>query len=345
MAEIQHTIFMLGATGYLGSQFLVLLSNSSIKYHVVGLVRDANPEKEAKLQNIYPNLSVIKGSLDDHGIIAEQASKAKYTINCASSDHPGSIKTILEGLEKQSASRPHDPPVYIHVSGLAILNDDARGELVPEDKIPKYTDIGFSLDQVPTDAPHLNCDSLIVAAGTRKENPVRTIIAYPGWIFGVGEGIKKSTQAIDLFLQTWKPIKYAGTWGPGHNSMNNIHVKDAANAILMILEAAIAGKADEGAEGYYFLVSDEPNVTFHDITTVMGDIMFEKGVHIKGGSVSLPPSITDAYGEFFWRLFASNHRGVPQRLKRLGWEATESKKLPLLESLPREVEVVLQQSN
>lgn len=95
---------------------------------------------------------------------------------------------ILEGLEKQSASRPGDPPVYIHVSGLALLNDDARGELVPEDKIPQYTDIGFSLDRVPDDAPHKNCDSLIVAAGTREQNPVRTVIAYPGWIFGVGEG-------------------------------------------------------------------------------------------------------------------------------------------------------------
>lgn len=63
-------------------------------------------------------------------------------------------------------------------------------------------------------------------------------------------GIKKSTQAIDLFLNTWKPIKYAGTWGPGHNSMNNVHVKDAANALLFILQAAIEGKTDEGAEGF-----------------------------------------------------------------------------------------------
>lgn len=89
---IRHTIFLLGATGYLGSQFLVLLSSSSINYHVVGLVRAATQEKEAKLQSIYPNLSIVKGSLDDHNIIVEQAFKAKYVINCASSDHPGSIK-------------------------------------------------------------------------------------------------------------------------------------------------------------------------------------------------------------------------------------------------------------
>ncbi|KAH9483165.1 Oxidase ucsJ [Psilocybe cubensis] len=344
MADIHQSIFLLGATGYLGSQLLVLLSASSINYHVVALVRAANQEKEEKLKSIHHNLSVVKGSLDDHEIITEQASKAKYVINCASSDHPGSIKAILEGLEKQSANRPGDPPVYIHVSGLALLNDNARGELVPEDQIPRYTDIGFSLDQVPDDAPHKNCDSLIVAAGTRRQNPVRTVIAYPGWIFGVGEGIKKSTRAIDLFLNTWKPIRYAGTWGPGHNSMNNIHVKDAANALLLILQAAIDGKADEGAEGFYFLAGDEPNVTFHDIATVMGDMMFEKGVHIKGGSEALPTSITEPYGEFFWKLFAANHRAVPQRLKRLGWKATETSKLPLLESLPKEVEAVLRQA-
>lgn len=156
--------------------------------------------------------------------------------------------------------------MYIHISGSGILNDKARGELIAEESIPKYTDIGFSLDQVPAGALRRNCDSRIVAAGVRQYNPIRTIIAYPGWIFGIGEGksylsstewhliklpgIKKSIQPIDIFLNTWKSLSYAGTWGLGYNSMTNVHVKDATNAVLMILEAAVAGKADEGAEGF-----------------------------------------------------------------------------------------------
>ena len=74
------------------------------------------------------------------------------------------------------------------MSGLTILNDNSRGEKVEEHKIPVYNDIHFSHEQLLSGAPHLNCDALIVAAGTRKIRPLRTIIAYPGWIYGVGEG-------------------------------------------------------------------------------------------------------------------------------------------------------------
>lgn len=31
--------------------------------------------------------------------------------------------------------------------------------------------------------------------------------------------------------------------------MNNVHVKDCANAILVVFKAALEGKAEEGAEG------------------------------------------------------------------------------------------------
>ena len=46
-----------------------------------------------------------------------------------------------------------------------------------------------------------------------------------------------------------KNVGYAGTWGPGANVMNNIHVKDCAAGLLLVLQAALEGKADEGAEG------------------------------------------------------------------------------------------------
>lgn len=46
-----------------------------------------------------------------------------------------------------------------------------------------------------------------------------------------------------------KKVGHAGTWGPGANSMNNIHVKDCASALLVVFKAALEGRADEGAEG------------------------------------------------------------------------------------------------
>lgn len=88
-----QTIFLLGATGFLGSQFLVLLTRDSDlpRFHVATLLRVPTEEKIAKLRAIYADLSVVEGTLDDDSVIQEQAAKAGYTINCASSDHVVSV--------------------------------------------------------------------------------------------------------------------------------------------------------------------------------------------------------------------------------------------------------------
>lgn len=46
-----------------------------------------------------------------------------------------------------------------------------------------------------------------------------------------------------------KEVGQAGTWGPGKNVMNEIHVKDVASALLCVLKAALERRADEGADG------------------------------------------------------------------------------------------------
>lgn len=46
-----------------------------------------------------------------------------------------------------------------------------------------------------------------------------------------------------------KGVGHAGTWGRGANAMNNIHVKDCAAGLLLVLQAALEGRADEGPEG------------------------------------------------------------------------------------------------
>jgi nucleoside-diphosphate-sugar epimerase len=174
---------------------------------------------------------------------------------------------VLAGLEKQSAANPGNPPIYFHTSGLCIVGDGARGEPVDDAKIPRYTDTTFTAHSVPADNCHVNCDAPIHEAGIRKENPVRTIIWYPAWVYGLGEGklhivlalrsclsicigYRKSSGGVRLFLEANKLAGYSGRWGPGANSFNFVHVKDLSNGMIKIFEAALEGKADEGAQGY-----------------------------------------------------------------------------------------------
>lgn len=104
-----QTIFFLGATGYLGSQFLLLLNEKLPQLHVTALLRNPTPERRAQLQKVYPNISIVEGSLDDDAIIQEQVATVDIVINCASSDHPTSIKgtfTFMFLCADQKADQP-----------------------------------------------------------------------------------------------------------------------------------------------------------------------------------------------------------------------------------------------
>ena len=55
------------------------------------------------------------------------------------------LLATLEGLEKNSAGRPGNPPLYLHVSGCGIISNNAHGEKVENPKF--WTDIGLNLDE------------------------------------------------------------------------------------------------------------------------------------------------------------------------------------------------------
>jgi hypothetical protein len=62
-------------------------------------------------------------------------------------------------------------------------------------------------------------------------------------------GIQKVPLSVRIFVDLCTKAGYSGTWGPGLNRMNVVHIKDAANACLVVFKAALEGKAEEGAEG------------------------------------------------------------------------------------------------
>ena len=92
MSSSPLSIFILGATGYLGSEFLFLLARDYPTYPINALVRNATPGKVERLQEIHPNLTVIEGTLEDADTIVGQILKADIVINTASSDHWPSVK-------------------------------------------------------------------------------------------------------------------------------------------------------------------------------------------------------------------------------------------------------------
>lgn len=159
----EPTIFFLGATGFLSGEILLLLARDYPSYHVNALLRNPTPERISKLKGLHPNLSIVEGDLNDAQVIIDQAATADIVVNSASSDHWPSVKGMsrsvntvmsrvkcfhlatLDGLEKNSADRPGNPPLYIHLSGCGILSDNVRGEKV--EHVKEWSDIGLNLKE------------------------------------------------------------------------------------------------------------------------------------------------------------------------------------------------------
>ncbi|KAI0820977.1 hypothetical protein BC629DRAFT_1587318 [Irpex lacteus] len=333
------SIFFLGATGYLGSEFLMLLAKEYPSYPVTALVRNATDARRAALHKIHSNLTVLDGTLNDASIIDEAVQMADIVFNIASSDHWHSVKATLDGLEKRSAARPGNPPLYIHVSGCGIISDNARGQGPVSGKV--WSDIGLNLKDCDQTNTHLPSDIPVVAAGTRKENPVRTIIIYPAQIYGVGQGLQRTTLWLRIFMNYAKTVGYAGTWGAGLNGQNTIHVRDMADICLFIFKRALEGTADEGADGLYF-VCTEATVTYGEWTRKMGDHLYKKGLVKEPGSKPMPDEVVKPLGNYGWSLLGGNMYTNADRLARMGWKPVYSNEISLLDALPDAIDACVE---
>ncbi|KAF7333324.1 NAD(P)-binding protein [Mycena venus] len=360
------------ASGFVGGELLLVLAREHPEFRIRALLRDVTPERTSALKALHPGIEIVQGFLEDRQTIQTEAEKADIVINTASSDHGPSVEATLEGLEKNSAENPGKPPLYIHVSGCGIISDNVRGEKVAH--VREWTDIGLRLKDCPQENTHLESDTKVVEAGTRTKNRVRTIILLPGQIYGIGRGqsynavlipksfsedfptgLQKTTLWVRIFLDIAKNVGYCGTWGPGENSQSNVHVRDMARAVTTVLNAALEGKAGEGADGLCdfsplpikivgelmfvidFTVSSAPLITYHDWSTKMGD-----GSRKERGAKPFPLEITELWGHYGWSLLGSNQRARPDRLSALGWVPEQSLLSSIHEEFPAMVEAALE---
>ncbi|KAF8655198.1 hypothetical protein AX16_003230 [Volvariella volvacea WC 439] len=335
-------LFLLGGTGYVGAELLLQLKDKLPQIQVIALVRNATEQRRAALAQLHPSISVIEGTLEDTELIHEHASKADITINSATGVQGPFLDAILSGLEDASKQRPGNPPIYIHVSGYGALSDGAFGQAIEKSKIPKYVDSFFSLDDLPPTSVRvlLEANQAIVEAGKRKVNPVKTLILFPGWIYGVGSGLQTITLGFRFYFQLARAAGHAITIGPGLNVLPGIHLKDVATSLVALIRGAIDGTAGTGAQGFYFAGEDfEIAATAKEVQDVVGDTLYDLGLVSQPGSTPASPELLKSIPDVVSYVFSSNAYGVPQRLKQLGVEFTETKKISLLESLPDEVRV------
>jgi len=125
----QLTVFLTGATGYVGATFLqILLSLPTPPRLIRCLARDKHKgEVLATLSNQRTSVRQVDGDLGDHEMLSGLAEDFDVVIETAVSDDLGVMNALLEGMRRRS-ERGLDNTVFLHTSGTGTLADDAKGE-------------------------------------------------------------------------------------------------------------------------------------------------------------------------------------------------------------------------
>jgi nucleoside-diphosphate-sugar epimerase len=185
----------------------------------------------------------------------------------AHADHEAAANAIVRGL---AAHSPASPGFFIHTSGTGILLfEDIRTGTYGEALDKVYDDLEnvSEVTSLPDDAPHRNVDKIVLEAGTKHSDRIKTAIVCPPTIYGPGRGPgnKRSHQVPDLAHSTLQK-GYGIKVGAGKAYWGNVNVHDLSDLYLKLVQNAAAGgslaewpgkAAVWGAEGYYFCEGGE----------------------------------------------------------------------------------------
>jgi putative NADH-flavin reductase len=135
MSPANPSIFLLGATGYVGGCFLnqllslegearpskvTVLSRSEEKFDLINKLST----KETKVEG-------LKGTFEDHELLSRTVEDYDIVIEAGDSDNQELVNALLEGMKRRKEAGK-EVTRFIHVSGTGTLADDARGEYKTE---------------------------------------------------------------------------------------------------------------------------------------------------------------------------------------------------------------------
>ncbi|CAF1503690.1 unnamed protein product [Didymodactylos carnosus] len=348
------TIFLTGATGYIGGQVLSeLLASRKSQYKVTALVR--GEERAAKLRDL--GVETIIGSLDDTNLLSKASSQANIVIHTADADHPGSATAIVNGLLQTAYAS--ERKIFIHTSGTGGISDNAKGAYT-SDKI--YSDLNVDdIKALPDKAIHRNVDLIVSAVGADPSNYITTAIIMPPTIYGIGAGPfnKLSIQIPEVIrfgiqhrkiyipfegikrqeIQKRKiGIQHRKIYIPfeGENIWSSIHIKDLGRAYIHLLDKLIENKeypalGMKGYDGYYFAENGE--FQWRQIFEKVAQLLHKKGLVDDENvqSITFEQQVETLFngicnglpGQAVYLLWGSNSRSKAERLRMLGWKPTE----------------------
>ncbi|CAL1716979.1 unnamed protein product [Somion occarium] len=326
MSESHTSIFLTGATGYIGGSVLArLLAHPSAEtFNITVVSRQA--EKAKKLESF--GVNAVVGSMDDYALVEELASKAHVVIDCADADNLPAVEAILRGLRKRHAT-VGDLSTLIHTSGTGVLTDTAKG-LYASDVI--CDDLNADqIEAIPDTALHRDVDLAVVNAD--KQGYLKSYIIIPSTIYGIAK---------NPLVEAGR--KQAAVVGKGVSFWPDVSIDDVSELYIVLFDSIVSNpdKTGHGREGYYFGENGEHR--WYDISRAVGEALVELGI----SKDPEPTSFTDEeLIKYFGSVDAGNYAGSNSRCRAnrgrsIGWNPKHTTK-DMLASIKPEVEAILKQ--
>ncbi|RXK39109.1 hypothetical protein M231_03614 [Tremella mesenterica] len=322
------TIFLTGATGYIGASVVqTLLALPNPPKQITALIRSET--KAQQFESFSTPKTVLKAVIGDFSsldLIKSTVAASDVVISLASSDEPNHIKAIIEG-SKEKLEKTGTPVYFIHTSGSAITMDNARG-LKTSDEI--FTDLPASqvsppynaIDTIPDTAFHRDVDLIVLEAD--KKGYVIAYIAIPPTIFGLGKGplydtgfAHNSSIQIPFMIKAALGRKQPGVVGKGVNSWAYTYLGDVARLFAILYEKI--GTIGHGHDGYYFTDGGEYNM--NELVEAIGEVLSSKGLVASTETTSFTDEEIKTY--FFGSEFmGTNNHIIAQHSAQIGWKST-----------------------
>ncbi|RSL82263.1 hypothetical protein CEP51_005271 [Fusarium floridanum] len=317
------SIFLTGASGYVGGQVLRELVRGHPEYAITALVRDAN--SAASISKDYPKIRTVIGDLDDGNLVEQEASQASVVLHVASNKHINSVQAIHRGLQKRQS-----PSYWVQISGASGL---AVEELAspsfkpgePSDEVWDDLDGVSSIRDLLKAHKSRAVDNYILDV-TKQSPSVKTALILPPIIYGKGQGpIKQRSYQIPTLAKVALEKGHAVRVGRGLSRWGNVHVADVARLFYALAEAGVKGNDDSkiwGEDGIYLTGVGE--ISWADISDKVAQAAKDQGLVDTTEVEELHQPEADTVLPGGSVLFGTNARSKARRgVELLGWKPTE----------------------
>lgn len=310
----QPSIFLLGATGYIGGTVLTtLLKQGTAADAITVLVQ--RQEQASLFQPL--GVKVQHGSRDDASRLEKLASEHDVVLNFAVAfgGDEQSIAALVAGLEKRAAASSVKP-ILLHTGGSGTFLYGQNGERGTD----VWTDEQYDRLQNLQDGSYFYGGYKVVAqAALRGKISAYTLVSPTVYGPGTGPGNRLSLQ-MPAYVRYAKDNRRAAYIGQGENVWGNIHVQDLADlyvaAMTYALEHPESTKASDASHGFETLVyTGVRQHAWRPVIEHLGDLLHQRG------EVDEPSAKSIEENQGYPYMFGGNSfLAVSNKTQKFGWK-------------------------